>query len=80
MALLKVIAGGKTHIIDCANKGSAKAWGRSKLEVTVEEASGEDVTAFIGEGGTIEKVTPQAAAKAEAEAAAPTAEGETAAA
>lgn len=71
MALLKVIAGGKSYVIDCANKGSAKAWGRSKLDVSVEEASGEDVTAFIGEGGTIEKVVPaevKKAAAAEAEA------------
>lgn len=78
MALLKVNAGGKDFIIDCANKGTAKAFGRSKLEVTVTEATGDDVTAFIGNGGTIEKVTAQVAAKAEADAAAP--EGEAAAA
>ena len=78
MALLKVIAGGETFIIDCANKGSAKAYGRSKLQVEVSEATGDDVTAFIGNGGTIEKVTAQAAAKADAEAGA--AEGEAAAA
>lgn len=74
MALLKVTAGGKDFIIDCANKGTAKAWGRSKLDVTVEEASGSDVTAFIGDGGTIEKVTPAEAKKA-ADAADATAEG-----
>lgn len=74
MALLKVNAGGETFIIDCANKGSAKAFGRSKLKVEVTEATGDDVTEFIGNGGTIEKVTAQAAAKAEADAAAPEAE------
>lgn len=73
MALLKVIAGGKTHIIDCANKGTAKAYGRSKLEVTVEEATGADVTDFLAAGNTIEKVEPQPVAKAD-EAAAPAAE------
>lgn len=71
MALLKVTAGGKSYIIDCANKGTAKAFGRSKLEVEVAEASGADVTDFIANGGTIEKVEPQpVAAKAEGEAAA----------
>jgi transcription antitermination factor NusA-like protein len=64
MALLNVKVGGKSFIIDCANKGSAKAWGRTKIEVEVSEASGDDVTAFIGDGGSIEKVVP--AAKAEA--------------
>lgn len=66
MALLKVTVGDKSHIIECANKGSAKAWGRTKIEVEVSEASGNDVTTFLGEGGTIETVTPKAAAEAAA--------------
>jgi hypothetical protein len=73
MALLKVIAGGKSYIIDCANKGTAKAFGRSKLEVEVVEASGSDVTEFIANGGTIEKVEPQPVKKEGEEAAAPAA-------
>lgn len=64
MALIKVVAGGKTFIVDAANKGTAKAFGRTKLEVEVTEASGDDVTAFITEGGTIEKLTPAKVAAA----------------
>lgn len=73
MALLKVTVGDKSHIIDCANKGTANAWGRTKIAVEVTEASGDDVTAFMADGGTIEKVVPaekKAAAPAEGAAAA----------
>lgn len=70
MALLKVTVGDKSHIIDCANKGTAKAWGRTKIEVEVAEAGGDDVTAFLADGGTIEKVVPEVKAAAAAPAAA----------
>ena len=71
MALMTVKAGNKTYVIDCANKGTAKAFGRSKLEVEVSEATAADVTAFLAEGNSIEKVEPQPAKAAEvAEAAA----------
>lgn len=69
MALMTVIAGGNKYVIDCANKGTAKAFGRSKLEVEVAEATAADVTEFIGNGGTIEKVEPQPTTKADAPAA-----------
>ncbi len=70
MALLNVKVGEKSYIVDAENKGTAKAFGRTKIDVTVTEASGDDVMAFISEGGSIEKLLPapkKAAGEAEAE-------------
>ncbi len=76
MTILTVNVAGKKFIVDTANKGTAKAWGRNKLEVTVTEATGEEITDFLTEGGTIAKL--EAAAKPVADA--PAADGSDAAA
>jgi hypothetical protein len=68
MALLNVKVGDKNFIVDAENKGTAKAFGRTKIDVTVTDATGDDVTAFISEGGSIEKLVP-APKKEKAEAA-----------
>lgn len=73
MSLLTVNVSGKKFIVESANKGTAKAWGREKLEVAVTEATGDEITEFLSEGGSIEKL--EAKTKA-----APAAVAETAAA
>ncbi len=75
MSILKVVAGGKTFIVDSASKGTAKSWGRTKLDVVVEDATGAEITEFLTDGGVIEKLE----AKAKKAADAPAEEGEAAA-
>lgn len=58
MALLNVKVGDQNFVVDAENKGTAKAFGRSKIDVQVTDATGDDVTAFISNGGTIEKLAP----------------------
>lgn len=72
MSLLTVDVSGKKFVVDSANKGTAKAWGREKLEVTVTEATAAEVTDFLSEGNTIEKL--ESKSKAAPVAAAPAAE------
>lgn len=73
MSILTVNVNGNKFIIDCANKGTAKAWGRNKLEVEVTEATGAEITDFLTNGGEIEVVAPKAEAVAVAEVATETA-------
>lgn len=58
MALLTVKVGDRKFIIDADNKGTAKAYGRSKIEVEVSDASAADVQEFILNGNSIERVEP----------------------
>ncbi len=54
--LFKVTVNGQTHLVDAATKASAKSYGASKLEVTVEAAGPAD---FAGiDPATIEVVRP----------------------
>lgn len=72
MALITVNVAGTKYIIECANKGTAKAWGQKKLDVVVSDASADDINEFTLAGGTIEKVAP--AEKKAADPAAPAGE------
>ncbi len=72
MSLLSVNVAGKIFIVEAANKGTAKAWGREKLEVAVSDATADDVSNFMLEGGEIVKLAP--APKKEKADAAPAAE------
>lgn len=73
MSLLKVSVNGKSFIVESKSKATARSWGANKLEVTVDEATADDITNFITEGGTIEKLAA-AEKKAKAPAADPAAE------
>lgn len=80
MTIMTVNVAGKNFIVDADNKGSAKAWGRNKLDVTVTESTGAEIQAFYMDGGTdIEKILP-AAKKAPAAVEGAAAEGAEAAA
>lgn len=73
MSLVTVNVAGTKHVVEADNKGTAKAWGRSKLDVTVSDATAADINEFVLSGGTIEKLekaAPKAAAAAEGDAAA----------
>lgn len=69
MALHKVIVGDKFFIVESANKSSSKAFGRSQIEVSVEDASAADITEYIQGGNEIHKVEAKAEAAADAPAA-----------
>lgn len=70
MALLNVKVGGKNIIVEAANKGTAKAYGRKQIEVTVTEATGAEVAEFVTAGNEIVKLetatkdAPEAAVEA----------------
>lgn len=64
--LFKVTVNGQSHIVDAATKASAKSYGASKLEVTVENASAADLQGI--DLNAVDVVRP----KPKAEAAAPT--------
>lgn len=73
MALVTVNVAGKKFVVESDNKGTAKAWGRSKLDVTVSDATADDINEFNLTGEAIiklEKAAPKAAAAPEGDAAA----------
>ena len=71
MAILIVTVSGKEHLIETDNKATAKSYGRSLLEETIEvrEATGPDLVRLVVPGEPIKFVESAAEKKRAAEAA-----------
>lgn len=67
--LFAVTVNGQKHIVDAATKASAKSYGASKLEVTVEAATPADLQGLDTAAIPVVRPTPKAP-KVEGEAAA----------
>lgn len=69
MALMSVTVNGQVFVVDSHSKSAARAFGATKVEIEVTEATGAQITEFVKAGGeivTLEKREKKVAAVEEA--------------